>query len=49
MKLPSSKRLVLDTVTGKYRIIEQINPKLDASKKIALRKSKKTKPVPRTV
>ena len=49
MKLPSSQRLVLDTATGKYRIIEQISPKLDASKQIQMRKSKKIKPVRRTV
>ena len=49
MKLPSSQRLILDTATGKYRIIDQINPKLDASRKLQMRKSKKIKPVPRTV
>jgi hypothetical protein len=49
MKLPSSQRLILDTATGKYRIIEQINPKLDASRKLQMRKSKKTKVVRRKI
>ena len=47
MKLTSSQRLILDTATGKWRIVEQISPKLNASKKIAIRKSTKTKVVRR--
>ena len=49
MKLPQSKRLVLDTATGKYRIIEQISPKTDASRKLQMRNSKKQKVVRRSV
>jgi hypothetical protein len=47
MKMPSNTKLIYDTATGRARIVEQISPKLDASKKIAIRKSKKTRVVRR--
>lgn len=41
MKMPHNKRLVLDKVTGRWKIIEVASPKLDASQKIRQRTSKK--------
>ena len=48
MKLPRNKRLVTDK-NGKQRIIDQVDPRLDASAKIRQRTSKKQKPVRRGV
>lgn len=48
MKIPSNMRLQKGA-DGKTRLVEIINPKLDASAKIARKKSKKQKPVRRTV
>lgn len=49
MKMPSNKKLIYDTQTGRARIVEQISPKLDASRKLQMRKSKKQRPARRTV
>ena len=49
MKMPSNKKLIYDTQTGRARIVEQISPKLDASRKLKMRKSKKQRPARRTV
>jgi len=48
MKIPRNMRLVKDK-DGKMRLVEIINPKLDASAKIRMRKSKKQRPARRTV
>ena len=48
MKLPSNMRLQKGE-DGKMRLVEIINPKLDASAKIRMRKSKKQKPVRRPI
>ena len=47
MKLPLDKRMILDVATGRWRLVERINPKLDASRKIAMRLSKKQKVIRR--
>lgn len=49
MKLPLNQKMILDTATGRWRLVDRVNPKLDTSKKIAMRKSKKRKVVRRTV
>ena len=44
MKLPGNKKLVTGK-DGRQRIVEIINPKLDTSKKIRMKHSKKTRVV----
>jgi len=48
MKLPMDKKMILNTETGRYRLVERVNPKLNTSKQIAMRKSKKQKVVRRS-
>jgi hypothetical protein len=49
MKMPDDKKMVLDTATGRWKFVDRINPKLDTSKQIAMRKSKRQKVVRRSV
>lgn len=48
MKLPLDKRMILDTATGRWRLVERVNPKLNTSRKLQMRLSKKIKIVRRT-
>jgi hypothetical protein len=48
MKLPRNKQLITDK-SGKQRIVDKEDPRLPTSTKIQRKKSKKQKPVRRTI
>lgn len=48
MKLPLNQKMILDTATGRWRIVDRVNPKLNTSRKLQMRKSRRQKVVRRS-